>query len=431
MRKRRLPKSVHISDAAPHIAVIGAGIVGVSTAIWLQRAGARVTLIDREGPASGTSYGNAGVLAAASVVPVTTPGLLRKAPGLLLNPSKPLFLRWSYLPRLLPFLRRYLAHANEEAVERISKGLTLLLGDAADQHLSLSEGTPAARYVTVGDYLFGYADRAAYEADAFAWRIRRKRGFDFEELDAASLAGYDEALAGRFGFGVRCPAHGRISDPGAYVAALADHFVTCGGDVRIATLSDLDVENGRAVAALTSAGRIEADQIILTTGAWSGPLAKRLGVAMPLESERGYHLEFVNPSISLKAPTMVAAGKFVVTPMEGRMRCAGVVEFGGLHAPPSQAPFQLLKRQTEALFPDLKYDRINEWMGHRPATADSLPVIGAAPAAHNVWLGYGHQHVGLTGGPKTGQWLAQLALGKAPNVDLTPFRPDRPAVISA
>lgn len=412
-----------------HVAVIGAGIVGVSTAIWAQRAGLRVTLIDREGPAAGTSYGNAGVLAAASVVPVTTPGLLGKAPGMLLDPGKPLFLRWSYLPKLLPFLTRYLSHATPARVEAISRGLTDILGDSAAQHASLAEGTPAARHVVAGDYVFGYKDRAAYEADRFAWDLRTRRGFDFEPMDAQALAAYDPALAGRFGFAVRCPEHGMITDPGAYVRALFDHFTAEGGAFLQATVADIRIEAGRAAGVETDKGLVAADEITLTTGAWSGPLAKRLGVTMPLESERGYHLEFVNPTIRPKAPTMVAAGKFVVTPMEGRLRCAGVVEFGGLEAGPSRAPFELLKRQTKALFPDLEYDRIDEWMGHRPATTDSLPVIGRAPKAANVWLGYGHQHVGLTGGPKTGRWLAQLLSGATPNVDLSPFAPDRGAVM--
>ncbi|MEM8755441.1 MAG: FAD-dependent oxidoreductase, partial [Pseudomonadota bacterium] len=411
------------ATGAKHVAVIGAGIVGVSAAIWARRAGLEVTLIDREGPAAGTSYGNAGVLAAASVVPVTTPGLIFKAPGMLFDPMKPLFLKWSYLPRLLPFLVRYLAHSDAKKVEAISRGLADVLGDTADQHVALADGTEATRFVTRGDYLFGYKDRAAYEADAFAWDMRRRRGFAFEEMEAGALADYDPALKSRFGFGVRCPDHGMISDPGAYVRALYSHFEEIGGAAKTATVKDVAIEGGRAKGVVTDKGLVEVDEIVLTLGAWSGALAKRLGVDMPLESERGYHLEFVNPSIRLRAPTMVAAGKFVATPMEGRLRCAGVVEFGGLDAPPSRAPFELLRKQTKAIFPDLECDRVDEWMGHRPATADSLPVIGRAPKAANVWLGYGHQHVGLTGGPKTGRWLAQLVSGATPNVDLSPFSP--------
>ena len=412
------------------IAVVGAGIVGVSAAIWLQRAGARVTLIDRTGPAAGASWGNAGLLAAASIVPVTTPGILRKAPGMLFDPMKPLFLRWSYLPRLAPFLRRYLAHATPEAVERIADALAELLGDTVEQHLSLAAGTGAERYIVPCDYLFGYGGRADYEADAYAWRLRRARGFESEEMEPEALAAFDPALKGRFGLAVRCPGHGRITDPGAYVSALHAHFTGQGGEALVAAVSDIRIEAGRATGLVTDRGVIEAEEVVVTAGAWSGPLASRLGVTMPLETERGYHLEFVAPSLSLRAPVMVASGKFLATPMDGRLRCAGVVEFGGLEAGPSEAPFRLIERKAKAVFPDLRYERIDRWMGHRPATTDSLPVIGRAPAAPNVWLGYGHQHVGLTGGPKTGRWLSQMIRGDRPNADLSPFSPDRPSVMN-
>lgn len=407
------------------VVVVGAGIVGVSTAIWLQREGHQVVLIDKEGPASGTSYGNAGVLAAGSVVPVAVPGLWRKAPGMLLDPNAPLFLRWRYLPRLLPFLVKFLRSGSEREVRRISKSLALLLHDTAAQHLALATGTEAEKFIHVGDYLFGYKDEAAFKADAFGWTIRRERDVQHEELDAARIAEYDPAIAGRFGYAVRCTDHGRVSDPGAYVQALAAHFVGAGGELQIAEVRDIKLQAGVATGVVTSGGTIDADDIVLATGVWSGPLAAKLGIKVPLESERGYHIEFVNPSIMPRSPVMVAAGKFVLTPMDGRLRCAGIVEFGGLDAPPSRRPFELLRRQTLEIYPELTYDRIDEWMGHRPSTADSLPLIGNFDDAKNVWTGFGHHHVGLTAGPKTGRWLSQLISGKPPNVDLAPMAPNR------
>ncbi|WP_424986186.1 NAD(P)/FAD-dependent oxidoreductase [Microbulbifer sp. S227A] len=409
------------------VLVIGAGIVGVSTAVWLQRAGCDVTLIDRSGPASGTSHGNGGILAACAVVPVTVPGLLSKAPGMLFDRDQPLFLKWRYLPRLLPFLRRYLANATDAQVERTSLALTELLGDCADQHVALARNTPAAAYVRPGSYLFGYPDKPAFDAERYVWSIRRKRGYRFREMTADDLAAHDPALAGRFGYGVECPDHGLITDPGAYVIALADHFVAQGGRLLTGDVTGFDRQDGTVTAARTSAGQIAADSFVLATGVWSGPLARGLGITVPLESERGYHVEFVNPSITLTSPIMVAAGKFVVSSMQGRLRCAGVVEFGGLDAGPSRAPFELLKRQVATLFPDLTYDDTVEWMGHRPATADSIPTIGQAPAARNVFVGYGHHHIGLSGGPKTGRWLAQMITGRPVNTDLSAFSPDRRA----
>jgi len=407
------------------VVVIGAGIVGVSTALWLQRAGVQVTLIDREAPAAGASQGNGGVLAVGAIVPVPVPGLLRKVPKMLMDPASPLFLRWSYLPRLAPFLARYLPHARADRVATTAQALMTLLYDAPDQHVALAEGTEAAQFISRGSYLYGYADEAAYAADAFGWSLREAQGVPIKTLDKAALAAFDPLLAGRFGFGVELPDHAIITDPGAYVRALAAGFQTLGGSFLQASVTRFVTQNGQARAVRTNQGEIAADAFALTLGAWSGPVAKDLGITVPLESERGYHVEFHNPNLTLRAPIMVASGKFVVTPMEGRWRAAGVVEFGGLDAPPSPAPFALLKSQVADLFPELTYSHTTEWMGHRPATADSIPIIGAAPRLSNVHLGYGHHHIGLTGGAKTGRWLSQMMTGDGPNADMSAYAPDR------
>ncbi len=411
--------------AKKRVAIIGAGIVGVSCAIWLQRAGHEVVVIDRLGIGEGTSFGNAGVLAAISVVPVPVPGLLKKVPGMLFSKDEPLFLRWSYLPRLLPFLIKYLGYANDRAVRKISDSLALLLHDCADQHVALAKGTGAERFIIQGDYVFGYKDFAAYQADAYGWELRHKYNYEFEEMDAVRLAEYDPVLAGRFGFAVRCPNHGHITDPSKYVKALASHMVEQGGEFVQADVRDVSVEGDRTRGIETSKGFVEADEVVLAAGVWSGELAEKLGVKAPVEAERGYHIEFINPSFTPKSPMMVTRGKFVVTPMVGRLRCAGIVEFGGLSEVRSRAALDLLKRQTLELLPDLKYERIDEWLGFRPATPDSLPFIGALDKIKNVWSAFGHQHIGLSGGPKTGRWVADMITGQMPNVDLAPFAANR------
>ena len=410
---------------AQHVVVIGAGIVGVSTAIWLQRAGVQVTLIDREGPAAGASQGNGGVLANIAVVPVTTPGLARRAPAMLFDPDQPLFLRWRYLPKLAPFLRHYMKASKDDRVQATSKALAQLLHDAPDQHHALAAETGAEKYIRRGAYLFGYPSKSVFEADGYAWQVRKARGYAWREVDGEALGEIDPALRGRFGWGIICDHHGQITDPGAYVRALASSFEAAGGTLSTATVAAFKESQGTALAVATDQGPVSADAFVLSTGAWSSPLARSVGVDVPLESERGYHVEFHNPSFTLRAPIMVAKGKFVVTPMDGRIRAAGVVEFGGLDAPPSKAPFDLLRRQMAELFPDLTYSHTTEWMGHRPAPADSIPVIGKSPRLNNVFLGFGHHHIGLTGGPKTGRWLAQMVTGAPGNEDLSLYSPSR------
>ncbi|MBJ3778307.1 NAD(P)/FAD-dependent oxidoreductase [Acuticoccus mangrovi] len=407
------------------VAVIGAGIVGVSTALWLQRDGAEVILIDRVGPAEGTSYGNAGVLASCSVVPVTTPGLIGKAPKMLFSPDEPLFLKWGYLPKLAPWLVRYLRHANADDARRIAAALVGLVGESLADHQAVAEGTPAARYIAPSDYTYAYRDKAAFEGDAFTWELRRAHGFVPVIDEGTAVAAYDPLLGPEVSFLARVPGHGHIKDPGAYVKALADHAVANGARLVIGTAQDVARAAGTVIGVVVDGETIAADAVVVATGVWSGPLAEALGIKVPLESERGYHIELLEPSAMPVAPTMFPAGKFVATPMEGRLRIAGVVEFGGLDAPPSRAPFALLEKGIRKAMPTLTWKGTTEWMGHRPATTDSLPLIGPVPGVKGAYLGFGHQHVGLTSGPKTGRLLAQLVMGRTPNIDITPYAPSR------
>jgi D-amino-acid dehydrogenase len=410
-----------VSRVSQHIAIIGAGIVGPATAIWAQRAGARVTLIDRLGPAEGASFGNGGVLASCAVVPVPVPGLIRQGPSYVFNPQKPLFLKWGYLPKLAPWLLRYLAHANDRDARATARALSALIKDSLADHQALAAGTAAERYVHECDFTYVYRDRAAFHADRYTYELKRENGFEWTEHEGEALRAYDPALTGNLGFGAAFGGHGRISDPGAYVKSLAAHLEANGGRVIRADVTDLIRENGRVTGLRLDGATLGCDAAVITTGAWSSPLAKSLGVAMPLESERGYHLELWNPSVMPRHPILVNDGQFVVTPMEGRLRLAGIVEFGGLQASPSEGPFKLLMSSIRAAMPDLRWDEKTEWMGHRPVLTDSVPMIGAVPGVQGAFMGLGHHHVGLTGGAKTGRLLAQLASGQQPNIDLAPY----------
>ncbi|MEM6637323.1 MAG: FAD-dependent oxidoreductase [Pseudomonadota bacterium] len=407
------------------VAIIGAGIVGVSTAIWALREGLKVILIDREGPAAGTSFGNGGVLASCSVVPVSTPGLLGKAPRMLMDPNQPLFLKWRYLPRLLPYLTRYLRHANATDARKRAEAMVPIIGESLADHLALADGTGAEAWIKPSDYLFLYEDRTHYESDAFGWDTRRDLGFAWDELESQDMRDYDPCFGASIGFAARLRDHGRISDPGAYVVALAGYAEAQGARIIKADVDDIVRENGRTTGVRAAGETIACDAVVVATGAWSGPLAAKLGLNVPLETERGYHIDLWEPSVVPRAPVMVASGKFVITPMEGRVRLAGVVEFGGLSAPPSRAAFDLLERNVRKAIPGLEWKEQTEWMGHRPAMADSTPLIGPVPNIPGAYFGFGHDHVGLTGGPKTGRLLSQLIAGKQPNIDMAPYDPAR------
>ena len=344
---------------------------------------------------------------------------------MLFDPGQPLFLRWSYLPKLLPWLIKYLRHANATDTQRIASALFPIVGDSLEDHQALAAGTPAAKWIVPGDYLFAYNDRAHFEGDAFGWGLRRRHGFQWEELEAEAFRAYDPAFSDHLGFAIRLANHGRITDPGRYVKDLAKHFVDHGGRMIQTEVSDIAREGGRVTGVRAGGETIDCDAVVVAAGVWSKQLAQKLGIDVPMETERGYHVEFWEPSVMPRSPVMVASGKFVATPMDGRLRLAGVVEFGGLEGPPSEAPVAMLKKNVVSALPGIRWRETKEWMGHRPAPADSIPVIGEAPTVQGAYFGFGHHHIGLTGGPKTGRILSQLIAGRQPNLDLTPYSPGR------
>lgn len=411
---------------SPRIAVVGAGIVGVSCALHLQRLGASVIMIDRQEPGhvDAASSGNGGILARSAVVPVATPGILLKAPTMLFTADGPLFLRWSYVPRLLPWLVPYLRSSSRANVEHIARHLAPLLFDSVEEHRALAQGTEAGRWLHSCEYLYLYKNRDAYERDAFGWGLRHEHGFEWETLQDEAIREFDPALSPQYDFAVLLKDHGMIVNPGSYVSDLAKGFAAAGGEVIRANIKQVDT-GAEGVVLKTDGKDIQADKVVIAAGAWSHLLAAKLGANVPLETERGYHLELSGAKGLPSVPVMDAARKFVATPMDGTLRLAGILEFGGLEAPASRGPTDLLLRGAKAMLPGLEYDSKETWMGHRPAPADSLPVIGPAPANRRVYFAYGHHHVGLTAGPKTGRIVAQHVMGLQPNVDLDAYRCDR------
>lgn len=407
------------------VIIVGAGIVGVSTGIWLRRfSDANVVIVDRLPPGKGTSHGNAGVIAACSIAPVTAPGLMRKAPGMLMNPDFPLFMRWGYLPKLLPWLLRYLSNANDADTRRIASGLTTIVADSLDQHKALLADTDAEAWLQDSDYSFAYANRTAFEADAYTWGLRREAGFEPVIREAGAVRDHEPNLSPDVGLLATLRDHGYVRDPGGYVRALARTFEALGGTVRMAEIKDFDLTDGKVTGVATDAGVLTCDKLVLATGVWSRPLMQKLGLSVPLETERGYHIVLKDATGGPSHPIMVARGKFVATPMSEGLRCAGVVEFGGLEAGPSKEPLALLRKQVRAAFPKLEYNEEIEWLGHRPAPSDSLPLIGEVRAT-GIYTAFGHHHIGLTGGPKTGRIIAGLVANQRTNTDIGAFDPMR------
>jgi D-amino-acid dehydrogenase len=411
------------------VGVIGAGMVGICTASWLQRDGHEVFVVDPNEPGEGASFGNAGCFNGSSVVPMSLPGTLKKVPGWLADPLGPLSIRWSYLPRLAPWLIRYVQAGQLDKVEAQARALRPMLKPSLETLKPLVEEAGAEALVHKLGHLFVYRSREAFEKEALAWRLRRENGIEWDEFDADGLRQLEQGLSRDYVFGVLVRENGHTSNPHRLVNLLAEAFRRNGGQLVKAKATGFELDGGRLRAIRTETGSLPADRAAICAGVHSKPLAAELGNRVPLETERGYHLMIRDPEVVPRIPTMDAEGKFVATPMENGIRFAGTVELAGLEAAPNWRRAKILLEQGRRLFPGLKEsypdDRISMWMGHRPSMPDSLPVIGPSRNSPDVLYAFGHGHVGMASAPMTGKTVADLVAGRKPSMDVTPFRPER------
>ncbi len=417
-------RHTRVSGLNAPIIVIGAGICGASTAIWLQRHGHEVVLIDKGTPGKGASYGNAGLLAHWAVDPVTSPTLWKDSAKFLLDPNGPLFIKWSHIPRLLPWLVKFMSNATDANTRRIVSNLDPLLYDTVAQHKSLVADTALSKWIVDSKFSYAYPSEAAFNNDAYSWKMKASVGLKPTIITGSAVQDEEPIL----GTSIQCLAvlegQGHITDPGQYVIELCRHFTDHGGKFVQSEVLDINRKNGRVSSVVTRDQTFDCSHTVVTAGIWSKDLMKKLGITIPLETERGYHVMFENPSEVPRNPMIMTAGKFGVTPMVAGLRCAGTVELADHHAGPSKGPIKLLKKQASIAFPNLEYSGIQEWMGFRPTPPDSTPLIGEIGST-GIFTGFGHQHIGLSSGPKTGRLIAQLIDRQNPNIDMTPYSPER------
>ena len=404
------------------IAIIGAGVIGMAIAERLLQAGREVVVIDGALPGSGASYGNAGTIADYAVMPVGSPDVLRNLPSLLFDRNSPLAIRRAALPSLAPWLMRFAAQSLPEPTRRNAAALAALLANASPSWTALAQRLDAQNLMQRRGCLYVYDTAKAFRAALAGLTARQTLGIKVELLTADALAALEPGLPAMPGGAAFFPDAVFLTDPGRMMAALATQVFLRAEllQARVETIS-----RGTGGVLITGENlHLRARRVIIAAGAQARKLARQVGDRVPLDTERGYHVEWDMPHPPITRPTCPTNRGFYLCPMQGRLRVAGTVELGGLTAPPSPHRIAALVHCARAIFPQLGQPS-RDWMGFRPSMPDSLPVIGFSRGGSDVVHAYGHGHIGVTLAPITARIVGDLIAGRVPEVDITPYRVDR------
>lgn len=406
------------------VIVIGAGVIGLSAALMAQARGLSVTVIDREGPAAGASAGNAGAFAFTDILPLASPGILRKAPKWLLDPLGPLTIPPAYALQITPWLYRFWRACSPRAVAASTTAQTALMDLSRAELEPFLSATGTLPMLRKDGNLQVYETEAEFQASLPGWEARTAHGIAFQHLNAEEMAARQPGLSPRFIKGTFTPGWWSIADPKLYVQALADRFVAQGGTILQAEVTGLKPQDG-GVSIQTTGEPLIADKVVLSAGAFSHWIAATLGERIPLETERGYNTTLPPDALDLRCQVTFGGHGFVISRLSTGIRVGGAVELGGLSLPPNYKRSEAMLLKAKAFLPGLKTDGGKQWMGFRPSLPDSLPAIGRSKAYPNVVYAFGHGHLGLTQSAGTARLVADLLTDTSPAIDLTPFSPQR------
>jgi D-amino-acid dehydrogenase len=415
-----------MSDEASPIVVIGAGVVGLSTALYLRRSGREVVVIDPLPPPGGASFGNAGMISADTSVPIALPGMLRKVPSWLTDPLGPLAVRPSYFPKALPWLLKWIAAGRMPRVLQISDAMRALHKESFVCWKELLGPQHFADLVRPAGQVHVWETDSETESAALEHRLRERQGIASQTLSADDLRQMFPGISKAVRRGVLVPGNGYTVNPQRLIQTLHRLFVETGARLLAENVMKiLPRQQGGGYDLMTNVGFHAARQVVVAAGARSVRLLEPLGVRIALETERGYHVMLPTPGISLTTTLSNKSRSFGVTPMEHGLRVAGTVEIAGLEAPPDERRANALLANVRTMFPDVNTGGHRFWMGFRPSTPDSLPFLGEVASRPGLFLAVGHGHFGMTGGPPSGRLLSQLINKTRTDIDAVAYAPQR------
>ena len=408
-----------------HVCVIGSGIVGICTALHLMKKKWSVSLIDPNGPASKASSGNAGLLAASHVTPVSSPAVLKQVPGMLLDPNSSLVISYSYLPRLIPWLFRFVIAGRPKKFIEYSKNLSELLKDTYSAYEPLVDEANCSNLIKRKGLIIALTSDESLEKIKPELSLKKSLGVKFEIYNKDKIKRILPDLDSIVKHAIFYENVSHITDPYMFAIKLFDNFKKQGGKHYLQEVKSFKTEKNLVKSVITDQDEIPTNAVVVCAGAWSKKLASQLGANVPLETERGYSVSLPNPGINISYPVISGDLRFCATPMGDSLRLAGTVELASIDAPAKKSRYSLMIKHALRLFPSLNLTGASYWMGHRPSMPDSLPVIGKSPIYENGYFAFGHGHIGLTVAAVTGKIIAELASSGKTSIDIKPFDSNR------
>lgn len=409
------------------ILVVGGGIIGVTIAALLAETGRQITLVDRKGIALEASYGNAGALAFSDILPLASPGIMKKAPKWLFDPLGPLAIRPSYLPKITPWLYRFWRASSARRFAETATAQGAMMGLARAEAVAFYERIGLGHMIRHDGSLELYQSKDEFEQSLPGWAACERAGIAVHHLHGEEIAQYQPGLSPAFVAATFVPDWKTVSDPHLLAKAVWRHAEERGAIFRQGEVEALKRNpSGRAEAVLKGGGILAGDRIVVAAGAWSHRLVRSMtGLAIPLETERGYNTTLPPGAADIRRQLVFPGHGFVITPLETGVRVGGAVELAGLDLPPNFARSKAMLAKAARFLPGLKPEGGVEWMGFRPSLPDTKPAIGPLPGAPDVVCAFGHGHLGLTQSVATAILVRSIVEGDRPAIDLDPFRPDR------
>ena len=402
------------------VTILGAGLIGICTALSLLDRGMRVRLIDRGDPGQETSMGNAGVISPWSILPQSMPGTWMQIPRLMVGKHRPLSVRAKTWPRMIPWGLRFLSNGTSRRMRAISADMRYLCGPSIDLYRNHLAGTGAEDLVRDCYYIHAYRTDTGANPDALEYRMRSDAGAQIERVGAADLHDIEPALAPMFRSAILIKGQARALSPGRIGRVLSEKVRDGGGQIVRAEAREL-VRTATGWSVVCDGARYDSQTVVLALGAWSPALLRPFGLRVPLMAERGYHVEFSAPQVSLNHSVMDVSSKVVASTMDSGLRIAGQAEFADVDAPRDDARKARLTALGKRILPGLGTDACTFWMGRRPSFPDSLPAIGEVDGQPGLFCNFGHSHYGLMMAPKSGELAADLITQRRPNHDVSGF----------